>query len=413
MGTDAVSGLEKVARMTTTYRASAACAALFLLCSGYCAAATSSASATKVASELKADLQTYLKTRSVIEHISAVSLSVSLPNRRFIDVAAGTTAYGGGRTVTPANLFQIGSNTKAFTGVLALKLEARHKLALSDTLGKWLPQYPAWKSSTIHQLLDMTTGIPTYDGTQTFQRAFSRDPYHFFRAKQLLAYVDPVSPLKHEWLYSNSGYILTQLIEEKATGKSYTDLVRDEVIAPTGISDLYYYPDIYPAALRARTVAGYFTNDESDNAGLAPLLGKNQRDYSLSWTQAAGGIVATPHAIAAWARRLYQGDVLSAAQRSEMERLVSLKTADPIADPSANDPRGFGLGVAKMYVSGLGSFWFYEGMTLGYHMVHAYFPKQNVVIAIGLNSQPRGDRNGSGSLVQTIVKTLKANGLFQ
>lgn len=399
--------------MKALLRGTAACAALALLCPSYSVAAASPSPTTKVAAALKADLQAYLTSRGTLEHISAVSLSVSLPDRRFIDVAAGTTAYGGGEPVTPSNLYQIGSNTKAFTAVLAMKLEAEHKLAVTDTLGRWLPQYAAWKAATVHKLLDMTTGIPTYDNEPAMQRAFSRDPYHFFSAKQLIAYVDPKSPLKHEWLYSNTGYLLTQLIEEKATGKRYTDLLRDDVIAPTGIADLYYYPNIYPAALRARTVGGYFVNDEPDNAGLAPLLGKNQRDYSLSWTQAAGGIVATPHAMAAWARELYQGDVLTAAQRFEMETLVSLKTADPIADTSPNDPRGFGLGVARLYMPGLGSFWFYEGMTLGYRMVHAYFPKQNVVIAVGLNSQPRGDRNGSGQLVQTVVKTLKANGLFQ
>jgi D-alanyl-D-alanine carboxypeptidase len=387
-------------------------AALSLLCSGYAAAATSGDSTAKVAAQLKADLQDYLKTRSKPEHISAVSVSVSLPNRRFIDVAAGTTAYGGGEPVTPSNLFQIGSNTKAFTAVLAMKLEAQHKLAVNDTLGKWLPQYAAWKAATIHKLLDMTTGIPTYDNEQTFQKALSLDPYHDYSARQLVSYVPSSSPLKHEWLYSNTGYILTQMIEEKATGRSYTDLVRDEVIAPTGIADIYYYPNIYPEELRSRTVAGYFDNDEADNAGLAPMLGKNQRDYSLSWAQAAGAIVATPHAMAAWARELYQGSVLTPAERTRMETLVSLKTADPMTEPTPSDSRGFGLGVAKMYMPGLGSFWFYEGMTLGYRMVHAYFPKENVVIAIGLNSQPRGDQNRSGPLVKTIVTTLKADGLF-
>lgn len=96
-----------------------------------------------------------------------------------------------------------------------------------------------------------------------------------------------------------------------------------------------------------------------------------------------------------------------------METLVSLKTADPIADPTANDPRAFGLGLAKMQMPGLGTFWFYEGMTLGYRMVHAYFPQENVVLAIGFNSQPPDGKNASGQLVQTITKTLKANGLFR
>lgn len=399
--------------MRALHRAIAVCAALSLLCPSYSAAATSAPSTTKVASELKADLQAYLKAHGAVEHVSAVSVSVSLPDTRFIDVAAGTTAYGGGDPVTPANLFQIGSNTKAFTAVLAMKMQAQHKLSIDDTVGKWLPQYATWKSATIHQLLDMTTGIPTYDNTMAWQRDYSSNPVRTFTPAELVAYVDPKSPLKHEWLYSNTGYIMTEMIEEKAAGKAYTDLVRDEVIAPTKIADLYYYPDMYPAELRARTVEGYFYDPSPDNVGLKPMLGKSQRDDSLSWARAAGAMAATPHAMAAWARELYQGNILTRAERARMETLVSLKTADLIDDPSERDPRGFGLGVAKMYMPGLGKFWFYEGMTLGYRMVHAYFPQENVVIAIGLNSQPPEGKNASGQLVQTITKTLKANGLFQ
>jgi D-alanyl-D-alanine carboxypeptidase len=393
------------------YRLLALGAFLSLVCSASATAATSAAT-TKVATQLKADLQAYLASRGAPEHISAASLSVSLPDGRFIDVAAGTDAYGGGAPVTPANLFQIGSNTKAFTAIVALKLQAQHKLTIDDTVGKWLPQYPAWKAATIDRLFDMTTGIPTYDDSFDMQRDYSRNPVRDFTPAELIAYVDPKSPLKHVWLYSNTGYALAEMIEEKAAGKSFTDLIRDMVIAPTGIKDLYYYPGVYPAELRARTVQGYFYNPTPENAGFKPMVGKSQRDYSLSWAGAAGAMVATPHAVAAWARDLYQGSVLTTAERARMERLVSQKTADPIADTSASDSRGFGLGLAKLYMPGLGSFWFYEGTTLGYRVLHAYFPKENVVLAFGLNSQPPDGHNNAGQLVQTIVNTLKANGLF-
>ncbi len=365
-----------------------------------------------VAVTLQSDLNVYLKQRHALEHLSAASLTISLANRKMIDVTAGTTEYGGHTAVTPQYLFQIGSNTKAFTGVLALMLQSRGRLTLGQTIGDWLPQYPSWKQITIRQLLDMTSGIATYDGKEAMQAAMSQNPYRFFTAAELIGYVSQHDPLTRGWLYSNTGYLLTQLILEKASKGSYTDLLRTDVIAPTAIRDVYYYPSIYPAQLRARTVAGYYENTTPEDKGLAPLLGKNVRDYSLSWTQAAGGVVATPHAVALWARDLYQGTILTAKQRAEMESLVSTKTANPIEEVSANDPRGFGLGVSRMYKPGLGAFWFYEGITLGYRMVHAYFPKQDLVIAVGLNSQPVPQQDHVGELLEAIVKTLQANRLF-
>lgn len=356
-----------------------------------------------VAAALKADLAAYLKKYGSTEHISAASLSVSLASGKTIDVAAGTTLYHGDVPVTPSNLFQIGSNTKAFTGVIAVQLQSRKKLAITQTIGDWLPQYPAWKDATIAKMLNMTSGIDTYDGDE-WGRLYSSDPDHNFLPAQLIGLVYPHKPKTHVWLYSNTGYLLTQLIEEKAAGRSYTDQVRD-LISRTGIRDLYYYGDIYPASLQSRMVAGYFNNTGPGNDTLRPILGKDIRPFSMSWAQGAGAIVGTPHAVVLWARQLYQGNIVTAAERAQLERLVSTKTADPIEHVTPQDPRGFGLGPTEQYMPGLGAFWFYEGITLGYRMLHAYFPKENVVVALGLNSQTTKDH--IGELITTITATLK------
>src|ERR1700690_4169512 len=59
---------------------------------------------------LQNDLDAYLKDRGVKEHLSALSLSVSLAQGRpAINLTAGTTRYGSGPPVTPTNLYQIGS----------------------------------------------------------------------------------------------------------------------------------------------------------------------------------------------------------------------------------------------------------------------------------------------------------------
>ena len=91
--------------------------------------------------DLRADLEEYLRARGEAEHVSAAGLSVSLPDRlETIDVTAGTTEFGGSTPVQPDVLWQIGSNTKAFTSVLLLQLEAEGRLSIDDPVSRWLPQ---------------------------------------------------------------------------------------------------------------------------------------------------------------------------------------------------------------------------------------------------------------------------------
>lgn len=361
---------------------------------------------------LQSDLNQYLQSRGKPEHISAISLSISIPGAPSnINLTAGTMRYGGGSRITPQTIYQIGSNTKAFTSVALLQLESEEKLSITDTVGKWLPQYPAWKNVTIHRLLDMTSGIPTYDAQQSMLAAYAANPMKFWSTRELVAVVYP-RITKTPWLYSNTAYLLSEMIVEKASGQRYADVLRTRFFndPAIGLRSTYYDQHLLPPAVASRVVSGYFVNSEPDNAGLRPLLGKDVSKLSLSWTHGAGGIVSTPEDVTRWSRALYEGPLLRSKQRAELESLVSQKTGKPIAQTTAREGHGFGLGVGNLYIPSMGRFFFYEGMTLGYRMLYLYDPKSRVVFAVGLNSQPLPSQNRSGQLMQAIYARLKAAG---
>src|SRR3712207_6349747 len=128
--------------------------------------------------DLQSDVDGFLSARGAAEHVSAVALSVSLPGEgSTIDVSAGTMRFGGAQPVPADSLWQIGSNTKAFTSVVLLQLEAEGRLSIEDTVGTWLPQYPQWRDVTIRRLLNMTSGIPTYDEHPAFLADYAVDPF--------------------------------------------------------------------------------------------------------------------------------------------------------------------------------------------------------------------------------------------
>lgn len=362
-----------------------------------------------LAKDLRGDLRAYLKARGSAERISAAGLSVRLPAERgTIDVSAGRMRIGGTRPVRSSSVWQIGSNTKAFTSVMLLQLEAEHRLSISDPLGKWLPRYRQWRGVTIQRLLNMTSGIPSYDNSRAFLRAFAKEPHRRFTPEQLVAYAMAGKPT-HGYSYSNTNYILGELIINKVTHDSYAHQLRTRISRPLHLRNLYYRSHQYPASVTTREPAGYFFNRQIP--ALSRLFGRDVSRTTLSWTRGAGGIISTTRDMTVWEQALYHGRLLPRDQQRELRSLVSIKTGRPIKHTTPRDPEGFGLGIAQMTNPKTGRIWFYEGETLAFRTLHVYLPKSGVIFAVALNSQPTVDH--VGDLAVSVHDTLVERGVIR
>ena len=370
--------------------------------------AASAAADPALLADLRGDLEEYLQARGTAEHVSAAAVSVSLPDQlETIDVSAGTTEFGGSVPVRPDALWQVGSNTKAFTSVLLLQLEAEERLSIDDPVSRWLPQYPQWHGVPIRRLLDMTSGIPTYDDQPAFLADQAADPLREFTPEELVGYAVG-APATSGYSYSNTNYVLAEMIIERVTGTGYANQLSARLLVPLGLRDTYYRSHLYPPGIADRMPAGYYTR--TDEPELAPLVGQDVSRTSLSWARGAGAILSTTADLTRWERALYGGWLLPPQQQAELLSLVSTATGEPIEATGPDDPRGFGLGVAQM-TDDLGTFWFYEGETLGFRLLHAYYPESGLIVALGLNSRPDEDR--IGALATSVYDTLVARGALE
>jgi D-alanyl-D-alanine carboxypeptidase len=407
-GTTTVPGAAGFSRSVATLRRLFAGGAVVLgLAAATVAAAASAAQPAGLRAELQSALAEYLETYGEAEHISGLSAFVSRHDGDAgIAATVGTTKWPRrGAPLTPDTLFQIGSNTKAFTSVLLLRLETEGRLDIDDTVGDHLPQYPAWKKVPIRRLLNMTSGLPTYSEAPRFMKHQAADPDRHYTLKELVAYAYPSKgndlPDNTGWFYSNTNYILAGMIVEKLYRRPYEEVIRQEIFKPLGLHRTYYAERKLPGRVLDRAAGGYFDNPvcslytpDCKVGQLQPLVGLNLQRADLSWAGPAGGIVSTPKDLTTWIRHLFAGRVLPKRQMKELLTLVSSATGKPIDRATAADPRGFSLGLAQLYEKGVGSFWFYEGETLGYRAVFAYYPKEDLVISVFLNSQPSDDHVG-------------------
>jgi CubicO group peptidase (beta-lactamase class C family) len=155
--------------------------------------------------------------------------------------AYGMASVEYGVANTPNTLFNIGSIGKLFTKVAIGQLMQQGKLSGSDTIGKWLPDYPnaAAKAATIQQLIDMTSGIgdiftPKFDQTPPGNFRSLEDYLPTFASDPLLFAPGTGNQ------YSNGGYLVLGLIIQKASGESYYDYVSKHIFEPAGMTSTGY-----------------------------------------------------------------------------------------------------------------------------------------------------------------------------
>jgi len=138
--------------------------------------------------------------------------------------------------ITLKTRFRIGSMNKMFTAVSILQLAQARKLELTDTVGKFLTDYPNKEVAskvTVQQLLTHTGGTGDIFGPE-FES-------HRLELRTLQDYVNlygsraPKFEPGSQWEYSNYGFILLGAIIEKVSGQSYYDYVRDHIYEPTGM----------------------------------------------------------------------------------------------------------------------------------------------------------------------------------
>jgi D-alanyl-D-alanine carboxypeptidase len=365
---------------------------------------------------LSDELARHGRAHAEAEGFSALSLSVNLPGAQIVNATWGTTARGGGRAVDAKSLFQIGSNTKAFTAVALLTMEAGGALSTSAPIGPYLeslPKLAPYGKSTIQELLSMTAHLESYDNLRAWEDAYAATPKAEVTATSLITLVGPNSTTK-PWHYSNTGYLLAEIVGNvrgPTIGLSSFEAAMDRIIREANLPDTHYAHHQYQPAVASRIVSGYYFNDDP---GLQSLRGQDVTPFSLSWARSAGSMVSTPQDLAVWARRLY--DTRSALPDAQMRELLSLRstqTGRGVFGATKDDPSCFGLGTAQLhdgsYAPSDQAFWCYRGETLGFRALHVYWHGSDVVLALCINSRQTAKNDTSLVLVRALYDVIRSS----
>lgn len=229
--------------------------------------------------------------------LPGIAVGVDVAGRSF-SVCRGVTHVSHPLPIDPDTLFQIASNSKPFTATLVLQLVAEGLVDLDAPLRKYLPEFrmPERRHDdavTVRQLLSHRVGI---DGDVLFIRQPS--PPTLDNLFDALARARPLVPPGGPWTYCNAAFSLAGRLVEVVRAQPYTDVLRERIFAPLGMTRSCTRADeaiFHRVAMRHLSLPG---------RAPIPLPGGGwQRGWELAPIDApAGGILSSASDLLRWLR---------------------------------------------------------------------------------------------------------------
>ena len=208
----------------------------------------------------------------------------------------------------PDTKFRLASVTKQFTAMLILQLVEEGKLELEGRLSDYLPYYGknVGEQVTIHQLLNHTSGIPSYTGLPGFMQNEIRNFYPVEEFVKKFCSGDLEFEPGEKFAYNNSGYFLLGAVIESVTGKTYEDLLSEKIFEPLNMVNSGY--DRHQPVIKNRA-AGY-------NKTLVAF--QNAPFLEMMTPYAAGSLYSTVEDLYLWDQALYTDKLISKETKEKM-----------------------------------------------------------------------------------------------
>ncbi|WP_100643135.1 serine hydrolase domain-containing protein [Alteromonas facilis] len=267
----------------------------------------------------------------------------------------GYSDYENNKLATVNTKYRIGSITKSYTAVLILMAVEDAKLSLNHTLSSFFPQIVNADKITIQQMLDHSSGIPSYTKEDSF-----RDIYSVGITEESM--INFIHSLGSEFepgtntSYSNSNYYLLTLILERVFGQSYSELIENKISAPLALQRTYHGD-----SLSGERDEAFSYHNENEIV--------RYEEAHPSVLAGAGGIVSTPTELAKFYVALFEGEIIAPSTLSTMLEMNN----------------NFGLGIQAMGYAGKTSYG-HRGRIDEFNSLALYNPEEKLSIAIIDNS---------------------------
>jgi CubicO group peptidase (beta-lactamase class C family) len=197
-------------------------------------AAPAATTAEAPAFNLEADVLRSMKTFDV----PGMAIAIVKDGKVVAARGFGVRKLGQPAPVDGQTLFEVASNSKAFTAVALAMLVDEGKLAWDDPVTRHLPDFQMFDAyvthaMTVRDLLTHRSGLGLGAGDLLWW------PTTTFTADEIiekLRYIRPATSFRNSYAYDNLLYIAAGKIIASKSGKSWGETVRERILTPVGMS---------------------------------------------------------------------------------------------------------------------------------------------------------------------------------
>jgi serine beta-lactamase-like protein LACTB, mitochondrial len=284
---------------------------------------------------------------------------------------------------TPKTVFRLGSISKPFTAVAAMKLWESGRLDLDAEVQRYLPVFPrkTW-AVTERLLLCHQAGIRHYN-----YNANEFDSTRHYDDVAAALSIFGMDPLEFEpgtrTLYSTYGFNLAGAVVQSVAGQPYSEFVRQAILEPSGAATMRR-DDVYAVVpYRAR---GYRRrqDEQLENCALADTSNKVP----------GGGWISTAEDLVRFARALMDGKLLKS------ETLETMWTPQKLKDGSVT---GIALGWNVSRTSGTRVLW-HSGGQQGTSTHLLLVPDKRLAVAVMANLEGAPAQDIAWAMLEELLK---------
>lgn len=372
----------------------------------------------------------------IVKHnLPAIIVNVSERGNPIQHFCAGFADVVQKKTLTPNYLFQNGKITRIFAAIILLKLVEAGLLDLDVPLeliaqrhqrdgGRLkilVDLYPILKPLTLRELLNQSSGLPSYTETLSYQKIFFSNPKKIWQAENYLDLITDSDvryrvgyelPLRGIFSDSATNYVAATLVPEAVTGRKNSEQMQ-ELFTSLGLKNTFYSRHgVIDEAIVSRLAHGYLPVSHPFAQAfqrLPELTYNNNRELQVYDVMTAynshgyGGTasISSPLDLIHLLKLLVGGKILTSSFK-EMFKVI------PVVDKNSgsDEKTYFGLGIYKTVSRRYGEIIWNAGNNFGYGVLIAHSVDRDITFSVATNISRQYISLQNKDIVEEILQQI-------